>query len=132
MTVVNSSTSARIGATFILKPPEVMPFPTVRDDGATVTLDLHGANLSEAKRLVRRCIRLASSRGRASVKLIHGSSTSDFDPHRPTIKSLVVELLSSAELADHVTDHFQFEGHTTVSLTSSGTLGPPIRITDLN
>lgn len=109
-----------------------MPFPTVTDDGATVTLDLHGATLIEADRLVRRCIRLASARGRSSAKLIHGTSTFERDPYRPTIKSLVGELLSSGELADYVTDYFAFGGHTTVSLVSSGQSGPPIDITDLH
>ncbi|MBT8401498.1 MAG: Smr/MutS family protein [Rhodothermia bacterium] len=109
-----------------------MPFPTIKDDGAAVTLDLHGATVTEADRLVRRCIRLASSRGRSSVKLIHGTSTFDRDPYRPTIKSLVSELLESGEFADYVNDHFAFEGHTTVSLRSSGGSGPPITITDLN
>lgn len=109
-----------------------MPFPTVKDDGVAVTLDLHGATLTEAERLIRRCVRLASSRGRSSVKLIHGTSTFDLDPYRPTIKSLVSELLRSGELADYVNDFFAFEGHTTISLTSSGESGLPIRITDLN
>lgn len=109
-----------------------MPFPTVKDDGSAVTLDLHGATLSEAGRLVQRCIRVASSRGRSSVRLIHGTSTYDRDPYRPTIKSLVTDLLSSGELADYVVDYFAFEGHTTVSVMASGESGPLIRITDLN
>lgn len=66
------------------------------------------------------------------MNLIHGISTFERDPYRPTIKSLVSELLNSGELADYAIDFVAFEGHTTVSLMSSGESGQPIRITDLN
>lgn len=110
-----------------------MPFPTVDDDGATVTLDLHGATLREAERLLKRCLRLAAARGRGTLRIIHGTSTAETDPHRPTIKSLVAEILARRETADYITERFRFEGHTTVSLIPGGDdIRTPIRMTELN
>jgi len=110
-----------------------MPFPTVDDDGATVTLDLHGATLREAERLLKRCLRLAAARGRGTLRIIHGTSTAEKDPHRPTIKSLVTKILADEETADYIRGHFPFEGHTTVSLIPGAEDSrAPIRMTELN
>ena len=62
------------------RPPSLnhtMPYPRVDDDGQTVTLDLHGAPVDEAVRLARRLVREAARRGRRTVKIVHGQSTSN-------------------------------------------------------
>ncbi len=64
-----------------------MPVPRVSDDGTCITLDLHGASVSEAAVLTRKLLQKALSRGRGTVKIIHGSSTTTADTGRETIKS---------------------------------------------
>ena len=73
-----------------------MPGPRLDDDGSTVTLDLHGLTVDEAIDVTYETLRLAQDRGRASLKIIHGSSTSG--PGRRTIKSALYELLESGML----------------------------------
>ena len=54
-----------------------MKQPRLTDDGTTVELDVHGAYVDEAINLVRRVALLASERGRSTLRVVHGSSTSD-------------------------------------------------------
>ncbi len=53
-----------------------MPAPTLLDDGRRITLDLHGATVDEAERLIRRTARLAAERGRSQLTVVHGTSSS--------------------------------------------------------
>ena len=72
-----------------------MPHPTLEDDGRTVTLDLHGASVPEAMALVDRVVAEAARRGRATVKIIHGQSTSAPLGARPTIKQSLHDALDA-------------------------------------
>lgn len=85
------------------------------DSSTTVTLDLHGASLAEARRAIAATVRLAASRGRSSVRIVHGSSTSDPLARNATIKHVLEDMLYNHALAD-VTDWVHFGDVTTLSL----------------
>ncbi len=73
--------------------------PTLRDDGKTVTLDLHGARIAEALRMAQRALALARQRGRRRLDLVHGASTSEGDARRPTIRSALYDWLDAGGAA---------------------------------
>ncbi len=75
-----------------------MPYPTLDDDGQTVTLDLHGATVDEALGLARRVVAAAARRGRRNVRIIHGRSTSDRPTRDRTIKQALHDLLDRGAL----------------------------------
>ncbi len=79
-----------------------MPSPSLQDNGKTVTLDLHGTAVDLARDLVLRVVREAARRGRASVKIIHGSSTSSTLHQNRTIKHEIYSLLDAGSLAPYV------------------------------
>jgi hypothetical protein len=87
----------------------------VLDDGSTLTLDLHGASVEDAERLVRRAVSVGASRGRHALRIIHGASTSDRRVRNPTIKHRVEDLLAAG--LPGAGDFLHLEGATTVSLT---------------
>lgn len=68
------------------------PGSHVSDSGETVTVDLHGLTVEAALDVARRVLAIAQQRGRSSVKLIHGSSTTDRDGQNRTIKTALTEL----------------------------------------
>ena len=83
--------------------------PRLNDDGHTVTLDLHGATVDDAERLIRRTVRLAAERGRSRLTVVHGASTSDSRYRNRTIRHALYDLLDAGALAD-VTDAIRLEG----------------------
>ena len=107
-----------------------MPYPTVQDDGRTVTLDLHGATVDEALTLTVRALHESEHRGRSTLKLIHGHSTSA--GRRRTIKQALHDALDAGELAHYQGRAFRARGHVLLSLDP--TAAPDahrIRMTDL-
>jgi hypothetical protein len=80
-----------------------MPYPSLRDDGRCVVLDLHGARVEEALSLALRVVAAAQSRGRAQVRLIHGSSTTDAYGLRCTIKQVLRQALKEGRFAPYIT-----------------------------
>lgn len=108
-----------------------MPYPRLADDGTAVTLDLHGAAVDEALRLVRQAARLAAARGRATLRVVHGASTSDPRDRNRTIKHALHDLLDSRALPEAQSD-YRAEGHTLISLGLTARRDPtPIRLLDL-
>lgn len=93
-----------------------MPGPILDDDGRTVTLDLHGATVDEALELVDRVVREAVARGRSSVHLIHGSSTSTRSYDDRTIKHALHRALDAGRIAPDITDALRLEDTLTLSL----------------
>lgn len=93
--------------------------PSVRDDGTTVTLDLHGATVDDAIDATFRTLYLAEERGRQQMKIIHGSSTSRGPGDRRTIKRALYDLLDNGSLG----------AHTTTSMRSRNTLVLALDIT---
>jgi hypothetical protein len=85
------------------------------DDGKTVTLDLHGLTVDEALAVTRRTLDMAEARGRATLKLIHGHSTSGA-PGRRTIKTALHNALDGGFLQRYQTNHHRTPGTLTLSL----------------
>ncbi|MEZ4701163.1 MAG: Smr/MutS family protein [Rhodothermales bacterium] len=107
-----------------------MPFPTLSDDGQTVTLDLHGATVDEAVRLAQRAVSEARRRGRSSLRLIHGSSTSGGG--RRTIKSAVTDLLLDGRLGIPASNAVAGDDVLVLSLGHAGRPDPrPITLLDI-
>lgn len=88
--------------------------PKVDDDGSMVTVDLHGLTVDEAIDVTYQTVRLAQDRGRASVKLIHGWSTTR--PGRRTIKTALHDLLDEGMLGASATNVIRSRSHIVLSL----------------
>jgi hypothetical protein len=93
------------------------------DDGTRVTLDLHGASVEQGLALVRTTARLAAARGRASLCVIHGSSTSDPLARNRSIKHALQDLLETGGLPG-VTGALHQGGSTLLSLPLGGRADP--------
>jgi len=107
-----------------------MPGPRLDDDGSTVTLDLHGLTVDEAIDVTYDTLRLAQDRGRASLKIIHGSSTSA--PGRRTIKSALYERLESGMLVGGHVHVMKKRSSITLSLDITASTDPTrIRLLDV-
>lgn len=92
--------------------------PRLRDDGHEVTLDLHGATVDEAERLIRRTVSLAAARGRSRLTVVHGTSTSSRLYRNRTIRHALYELLDGGALAE-VTSEFRREGSCLLGLDAA-------------
>ena len=92
-----------------------MKRPSLRDDGRTVELDVHGATVRDALMLLRQTLMLSESRGRATVKVIHGYSTSVGPAQLNTIRSELHRLLDEGALSE-VRSDYRFAGMTTLAL----------------
>lgn len=101
-----------------------MPSPRLSDDGQTVTLDLHGARVSEAERLIRRTVSLAAGRGRHRLTVVHGASTSDDLYRNRTIRHALYDLLDRGALDAWVTDAVRLDGSTVLALPVSSAPDP--------
>lgn len=107
--------------------------PSLTDDGHDVTLDLHGATVDEAMHLSREVIHEAVLRGRKSVKLIHGSSTSSSRYRNRTIKHALYDALDAGYFSDKVTGLLRTRNVLTLSLDLSATSDPtPLRMSDFS
>lgn len=104
--------------------------PRLTDDGIRPELDLHGCTVNEALHLARQLIIESARRGRDSVRLIHGMSTST--PGNRTIKSALTELIESGALTLHVSGALKSEGHMIVALRRRGNYHVPGRMTLCN
>ncbi|MDT0632753.1 Smr/MutS family protein [Rubrivirga sp. S365] len=82
--------------------------PRLDDDGRTVTLDLHGARVDEALGLAHAAVVEAARRGRSTVRVVHGASTSGAG--RRTIKTALHAELDAGAFAPPVTSSFRQEG----------------------
>ena len=110
-----------------------MPYPRVDDDGQTVTLDLHGASVEEATTLAARLVREAARRGRHTVKIVHGHSTSSGLYQNRTIKNALYDLLDQGTLGSGVTHAWRADGHLLLSLDVTASADPtPIRLLDVS
>ncbi len=99
-----------------------MKQPRLTDDGAAVELDVHGANVDEAIHLVRRVASLASERGRSTLRVVHGSSTSDPLALNRTIKHVLMGALEDG--IPGVASHYAMEDVTLLNLDSSAHHNP--------
>lgn len=104
--------------------PFAMPYPRLEDDGRTVTLDVHGATVEEATRVVHAVLREAARRGRARVRVIHGSSTSAVLYRNRTIRHALHDLLDAGAFDAHVTSAWRAEDSLLLSLDATATPDP--------
>ena len=107
-----------------------MSGPRLDDDGASVTLDLHGMTVDDAIDLTYRTLRLAEDRGRRQLTLIHGSSTSGGE--RRTIKGALHNLLDRGSLGVHSANVMRRQNQLVLSLDlTTGSDPTPIRLSDV-
>jgi hypothetical protein len=106
-----------------------MPYPRVTDSGERVEVDLHGASITEASRILDRLIALAAERGRLQLNVIHGSSS--FEAGRPSIKQMLYDALEE-EKWSVVTGAVRFEASTLLSLTGGSRRSDPTPISILD
>lgn len=103
----------------------------LHDDGTTVTLDLHGLGVSDAEACLRKTVAVAAARGRGTVRVIHGSSTSDPLARNRTIKHMLEELLASRALPE-VVDCFPENDRTILGLRLAASVDRrPIQAIDI-
>ena len=86
-----------------------MPRPHLHDDGRSLTFDLHGARVDEALELSHAAVVEAARYGRATVRLVHGLSTTENGAHR-TIKTALHDAYDDGDFARHVTSAVRMEG----------------------
>ena len=104
----------------------------VTDDGQRLTLDLHGLHVGEAEAVIQRAARLAAERGRATLVVVHGASTSSRLYRNRTIKHALADLLDRGALRPDVTDSFSNDGSTLLNLAAGRTADSrPITASDL-
>ena len=109
-----------------------MAYPSLRDDGNSVVLDLHGATVDEAVHLAKKLIGAAAARGRASVKIIHGSSTTGTYGGRPTIKSELHALIDANRLHSSIASTWFSEDYMVLSLPlGQKSIPTPLTLLDL-
>lgn len=110
-----------------------MARPRLDDDGQSVTLDLHGARVDEALWLAEAAVAEAARRGRSTVRLIHGHSTTGPFGDDRTIKSELYRALDSGALGSAVTSSFRNEGSLLLGLAPSPSpLSGRLRLSDLS
>jgi DNA-nicking Smr family endonuclease len=108
-----------------------MPYPSLQDDGATVTLDLHGTTVDEATDLTLRVVREASRRGRTTIKVIHGDSTSSRLYQNKTIRHALHQMLDQGVFDTSVTGAWPAEAYILLSLAPTATAdASPLRLAD--
>lgn len=93
-----------------------MAYPKINDSGQSVELDLHGAPVRQATYLVENLVRLAKKRGRSSIKIIYGTSTSVDDPYAETVKHAVLDMLDSGSFDNEVSNFYTSDGAVTISI----------------
>lgn len=109
-----------------------MRAPTLTDDGRTVVLDVHGSRVDEAVALVGRAAAVAGRRGRLTLRVVHGHSTSDPRARNRTIRHALHAALDDGAYAGLVTGAVRFDGHLLLSLPlASRPNATPIRLADL-
>lgn len=112
-------------------PPRFVPRPSVSDDGLSVTLDLHGARVDEAEDLVLAAAEVAAESGRSTLRVVHGTSTTDWDGGNRTVKTAVLALFDHGDLFPWVSSAYPTEGALLLGLRSSGHDPRPITMADL-
>ncbi|MDX1545368.1 MAG: Smr/MutS family protein [Rhodothermales bacterium] len=106
-----------------------MPFPTLDDDGQTVTLDLHGAAVDDALALSIRVVEAAARRGRGTVRIVHGASTRGGG--RRTIEQALHAHLDQGGFAG-IASAWRGDGHLLLALPLASETDPtPLRLRDL-
>jgi hypothetical protein len=113
------------------RPPPVPRVPRLDDDGHAVTLDLHGARVADAERLVQDVVGEAARHGRSTLRIVHGHSTTDPLGGSRTIKTALLDLLDGGAFGPHVVSALRGEGHVLVGLAPAPRPAPGrLRLSD--
>ena len=105
--------------------------PRLDDDGQSVTLDLHGARVAEAVELAHTAAEASARRGRRTLRLVHGLSTTEAGAHR-TIKTELADAWHGGDFDRWATDAVQLEGLLVLSLAPApAPLVGRLRLADL-
>ena len=105
----------------------------LHDNGHTVELDLHRVRVVEATDAFEETTVLAAERGRRTLRVVHGHSTTDPRGEAATIKRAVQELLRSGYLDEYVASWVDQGGATLVGLLAAPAADPrPLRLSDLS
>ena len=108
-----------------------MPRPRLDDDGRSLTLDLHGARVDEARDLAHAAVVQAARHGRATVRLVHGLSTTERGNAR-TIKTALLDDYQDGAFDRHVTGAVRMEGVLILSIAPAPSPRPGrLRLLDL-
>ena len=89
-----------------------------------MTLDLHGASVDQAIELVRRIISRSARRGRSTLRVVHGASTSDSLARPRTIRQELYDLLDAGALSDAVVDEVRSDNHLLIGLAAGAAYDP--------
>lgn len=98
--------------------------PRLTDTGRVVTLDLHGATVDEGVGMARRAVRLAAERGRSSVRIVHGASTSSRAYRNRTLKHALHRLADDGDWPARVTSALRRDGEIVLGLPLSAPPDP--------
>lgn len=92
---------------------------SLEDDGADVTVDVHGCSVEEALYFVDRCLSAASSAGRQRLHVIHGLGGTD---PRSSIRAALREAIARGEYDALTVDSVELSGggKTVFALDSGG------------
>jgi Smr domain len=97
-----------------------------RDDGRSLSIDVHGCTIASALRFIRRAVFEGSWKGRSSVEVIHGMGSDD---PAGSIRGALRAALQGGEWSDHATGHMESGGGRTVISLPLGKNPNPRRIT---
>ncbi len=95
-----------------------MKQPRISDDGTSVTIDLHGVWVDRAMDAVEQLIKVAAERGRRTLRVIHGSSTSVADSQARTIKHALHDSLDHGDFPEVASD-FRQEDITVLNIVAA-------------
>jgi hypothetical protein len=101
-----------------------MPFVHLTDDGQSVTLDLHGARVDEAVDLAIRLVQVATRRGRTSLRLIHGASSSSDRVRNRTIKHALQDALDRGLFGSALSSSWQADAFLLLGLDATAAPDP--------
>ncbi len=108
-----------------------MPRPRLDDDGQSVTLDLHGARVAEALGLAHAAAEESARRGRRTLRLVHGLSTTEAGARR-TIKTELADAWEAGDFDRWATGAVRMEGVLILSLApASSPLAGRLGLADL-
>lgn len=105
--------------------------PRILDEDGRLEVDLHGLTVDDALDWSARLVREAARRGRSSIRLIHGTSTTATRSEVRTIKTALQDWLS-ARRPEAVSSVWLEDASCLLGLRRWGSPDPrPIRILDL-
>lgn len=98
------------------------------DNGTSAVLDLHRTRVDDTARWVNNAVRLCSEYGRTSLKIIHGTSTSETAFRNRTIKHALYDLLDAGTFRTQIHQVLKSDSFAVLIFSNMGTKPKPARI----